>query len=287
MLPNASDLAYFLESVSSQNLSRAAEKLGISQPSLSMAIQRLEQSVGAPLLVRSKKGVVPTQAGKQLFNHARELLQLWESAKGSALASTIDVQGSYSIGCHASVALYTLGKALPALLEKHPGLELKVHHDLSRRVTEAVVRMELDVGVVVNPVRHPDLVIRKLCDDEIAVWVGPGKRSTQNWKTGEAVLVCEPDLVQTQELLRKLRKSDIRYKRILTSSNLEVVTDLVVSGAGIGLIPGKVVEARQDSGLKRVPGTPVFRDEIALVYRMENRSVKAIQAITEAIIEAF
>lgn len=287
MFPAANDLYYFQEAVSSQNLSRAAERLGISQPSLTMAIQRLEHSIGAPLLVRSKKGVVPTQAGKQLFLHARQLLQLWETTKGSALASTQEVQGSYTIGCHPSVALYTLGKVIPNLLERYPELELKVKHDLSRKIAEAVVRMEVDIAVVVNPARHPDLVIRKLCNDEVGFWVGPGKKAIQDWRSGDAVLVCEPDLLQTQDLLKKLKKSNIQYKRVLTSSNLEVVTDLVASGAGVGIIPGKVVEARADAGLKRLPESPIFKDEICLLYRVENRSVRAIQTLSGAIVKAF
>ncbi len=64
MIPSPTDLKYFMEVAQTQNVSRAAERLGISQPSLSLAIRRMEQSVGAPLLIRSKRGVTMTQAGK-------------------------------------------------------------------------------------------------------------------------------------------------------------------------------------------------------------------------------
>jgi DNA-binding transcriptional LysR family regulator len=239
------------------------------------------------LLVRSKRGVVPTQAGKQLLVHARELLQLWEGAKGSALASSREVQGLYTIGCHASVALYSLGAVLPRLMEEHPRLEIKLQHDLSRKITEAVIRMEIDVAIVVNPVKHPDLVIRRLCTDEVSFWVGPGKRAIQDFRSGEGVLICEPDLIQTKELIKKLKKRDIAYRRIVTTSNLEVVTDLVAKGAGIGVIPERVALARKDVDLKRLPKAPVFHDEICLLYRVENRSVRSIQVISEAVAKAF
>ena len=288
MMPAASDLTYFVEVSHSQNLSRAAERLGISQPSLTLSIRRLEQSIGTPLLIRSKKGVTLTQGGKQLLAHARDLLQKWETAKSHALASTQEVQGCYTIGCHASVAIYSLGGFLPDLLEKHPQLEIKLHHDLSRKITEAVIRLEMEIGIVVNPIRHPDLVIRKLCNDEVTFWVGDGNRKVQDFLSGQAVLICDPDLLQSQALLKELRKSGIQYGRILPSSNLEVITQLVTQGAGVGIIPGRVaVSASLQTTLHRVPKAPVFHDELCLLYRIENKSVRAIQAMSDNIVSSF
>lgn len=286
-LPAANDLYYFVEVSTSQNLSRAAERLGISQPSLTLAVQRLEQAIGTALLIRSKKGVTLTRSGNQLLSHARELLQKWETVKGQTLASTLEVQGCFSVGCHASVALYSLGKFLPDLLEKYPQLEIKLHHDLSRKITEAVTRLEIDIGIVVNPVRHPDLVIRKLCDDEVTFWVGEGNRKTQDFRSGQAVLICDPELLQSQDLLRKLKRNGIQFSRIVPSSNLEVVTKLVSQGAGIGIIPSRVVAAAQCEGLQRIPKAPVFDDEVCLLYRVENKGVRSIQAITERIVASF
>lgn len=286
-LPSAGDLVYFIEIASAQNLSRAAERLGVSQPSLSLAIQRLEHAVAAPLLIRSKKGVTLTPAGKRILAHARELLQRWEAMKSQALASTREVQGSFTIGCHPSVALYSLGEFLPEMLEKHPKLEIKLRHDLSRMVTESVIRMETDLGIAVNPSRHPDLVIRKLGDDEVTFWVGKGKRKVQDFRSGEAVLVCDPELLQSQALLKQLRNAGIRYGRVLPSSNLEVITRLVAEGAGIGIIPGRVAAAAGARGLSRIPKAPVFRDEICLLYRVESKAVRAVQVIADQIAASF
>jgi len=287
MMPSPSDLTYFIEVASSQNLSRAAERLGVSQPSLTLAVQRLEQAVGTSLLIRSKRGVTLTQAGKQLLVHARELLQKWETVKGHALASTHEIQGSYTIGCHASVALYSLGGFLPDIVEKYPRLEIKLHHDISRKITESVVRMDIDLGIVVNPIRHPDLIIRKLCDDEVTLWVGEGKRKVQDVRSGEAVLICDPDLLQSQDLLKKLRKAGIQYGRMIPSSNLEVVTQLVAQGVGVGIIPSRVAGSMGHRAIRRIPKAPVFHDEICLLYRVENKAVRSIQVLSDCIISSF
>ena len=199
------------------------------------------------------------------------------------MASMSDVQGSYTIGCHPSVAIYTLPSILPQLLEKHPGLELKLVHDLSRRIAEQVIRMEIDVGIVVNPVRHPDLVIRKLYDDDVGLWVGPGKHKIQDPRSGHAVLICDPDLLQTQTLLKQLKANEISFSRTLASSNLEVITQLTAAGCGIGVLPDRVAMTASKRGLRRVARGPAFHDEVCVLYRTENRNVRAILTLAEAV----
>lgn len=287
MMPSPTDLTYFMEVALTSNVSRASERLGISQPSLTLAIQRLEQAVGAPLFIRSKKGVTLTQAGRQLLSHSRDLAQRWDMVRSRALASHTEIQGCYTVGCHASVALYSLPGFVASLLEAHPRLEIRLAHDLSRRVAERVVQLEVDVGIVVNPMKHPDLVIRKLADDEVTLFVGEGKRKTQDIRSGEAVLLCDPDLLQTQHLLQKLKKAGVRHGRVLASSSLEVIAELAASGAGVAILPSRVAGMAQRRGLRKVPKAPVFLDEICLIYRMENKNVRSIQAIAEQITATF
>lgn len=275
MIPSPADITYFIEVASTLNVSRAAERLGISQPSLSLAMQRLEHAVGAPLLARSKRGVTLTQGGKQLLNHARHLLQTWEGVRTQTLASVNEIQGSYAIGCHPSVALNVLPDFLPKLLQNHPKLDITLRHDLSRKVAEEVVSHKADIGIVVNPVAHPDLVIHHLCQDEVTLWT-----SAKN--ANKSVLICDPDLLQSQSLLKKLKKAGMDFTRMVTSGNLEVIADLTAHGAGIGILPAKVAE-RARHKLSRVPKAPVFYDDHCLIFRVENKNVKAIQALSMAI----
>src|SRR4051812_24182010 len=133
MLPSPSELHYFIEVSNTLNVSRAAERLGISQPTLSLAIQRLEHAFGAPLLLRSKSGVRMTQAGTKLVAQARHLLDEWERLRQDAMKDESEIRGRYVLGCYASVALYTLPSIIAKMLLLHPSLELKLMHDLSRK----------------------------------------------------------------------------------------------------------------------------------------------------------
>src|SRR3990167_432632 len=287
MLTSAAELEYFLDVSNTLNLSRASERLGISQPSLSLAVKRLEQSVGTPLFVRHKHGVTLTQSGKQLVLHARQLLQYWENTKSQALASQQEVQGYFTLGCHSTIAIYMVSGFLADLLENHPKLEIHLKHDISRRITEQVINLSIDIGIAVNPFRHPDLIIRKLCDDEVTFWVGEGAREIQDIRSKQAIILCEPDLTQTQSLLKKCKKLGVMPERIMTMNSLEVVANLTANGCGIGILPSRVAKAMYPDKLKRVPKAPVYSDEVCLVYRNENRNVQAIQTMVNIIKDFF
>lgn len=284
MIASANELLYFAELANTLNFSRAAERIGISQPSLSTAIKRLEHAIGTDLFSRGKNGVALTQAGKRLLSHTKQLLQLWSTVKSESLASHHEVQGCISIGCHPSVALYSLHKFLPALFSNYPKLEVQLKHDLSRKILEGVINLSIDIGIIVNPVKHPDLIIQKLYDDKVTLWTAANsKRDSQNIQSGNAVLLCDAELIQTQSLLKQMHKHGIEYKRLITSSSLEVIASLTAHGSGIGILPTSVAISSYPTKLKAVAKMPIYHDEICLAYRHENRHIKAVQVITSAI----
>jgi DNA-binding transcriptional LysR family regulator len=262
------EITYFLEGARTGNLSRAAERLGITQPALTMALKRLEESLGVELFHRSKKGVRLTKAGELFQNEAKSLADQWDRLTKVLGRSVDELRGTYSIGCHPSVALYSLPQTLPGMLRDFPELSFELHHDISRKIAERVIKGELDIALVVNPVRHPDLVIKPVAKDEFGFWAAKD--------ANESVLLCEPDLLQAQHLLRKVKQ---KFERTVHSASLEVIASLANSGAGIGLLPGRI--ARQWKNLRHLSELPVFQDEIALLYRAENRRVAAFRELAQ------
>jgi LysR family transcriptional regulator, cell division regulator len=279
MLPSSSDLAYFVEISQAGNLTKAANRLGISQPSLSLAMQRLEQSVGTILLIRTRQGTKLTKAGERLLAETRQLLSRWDELRGHTLSTMNEVRGRFSIGCHPSVARYALPLFLPSLLVKFPDLEFSLHHDLSRSITQKVLALEIDLGIVVNPQQHLDLVMKSLAKDTVTLW-------SSRQPNAKDVLICEPSLAQTQTLMGKLKRQGLKFNRVIESSNLEVIASLARSGAGVGILPARVAQA-ESKELVVFEGAPTLRDEIFLVYRVENKNVRAIQALSESIQNGF
>ncbi len=283
MLPSSAELSYFIEIASTLNISRAAERLGISQPSLSLAVKRLEDALGTALLIRSKSGVHLTRAGQKFVSQARVLLHEWERLSEAAVREETTLSGRYVLGCHPSVALYTLPNVLPALMTQHTELELKVMHGLSRQVTDEVIGFKVDFGIVVNPVEHPDLVIKVLAKDEVTLWTGPGAAAAAQAQEGAGVLICDPELLQTQSIQKQMAKKGMIFTRTITSSSLELVTTLVARGAGVGIIPGRVATRDPHLALEMVEGAPKFQDRICLIYRADAHKTAASKALIAAI----
>ena len=282
MLPSFTDLSYFVEVCSTNNISRAAERIGISQPSLSLAIKRLEQSLGTALVIRSKTGIRLTKAGKELSHNGQELLRQWQQLKADVSKKTQQPGGQYVIGCHPSVALYSLSRFIPDLLQRYPQLEITLRHGLSRKITEGVISCKIDFAIVVNPVYHLDLVIKELCTDTVSFWQA-------NSLANSDTLICDPDLQQVQTMLSNLKKNhNLSFKRMLVSNNLEVITDLTVAGAGIGILPGRVANGKYGQQLKICdPQLPSYNDRICLVYRADQQQSKGSKIIATTIAKSW
>ncbi len=280
MLPNANDLRFLLELAKTKNMSRAAERLGISQPALSMAVKRLEDCFEQQLLFRSKSGVQLTKAGELLASNSKDLLDRWQELKDSALKKEKNLSGSYRIGCHASVAKYCLKHFLPQLLTKYPELEFRFSHGLSRKITEMVVSYQIDFGIVVNPFPHPDLVIRDLFKDEVCFWKSKKTNLINDLDSEQKVLIIEPELAQTQDLMKKIGKKKINFNRVITTSNLEVLAKMVSESSGIGVLPSRVIN-QKESKVEKIDYLPSYTDRICLVYRADTQKAQASKRLKE------
>ena len=141
-------------SARSKNISRAAERLGIGQPSLSQAIQRLERILSTKLFDRFKTGIQLTAAGHRLLIEGKSALEAWDRLNAKTRAAESEIQGHFTIGCHSAVGAYTLPKFLEKIFRQYPEIELRLRHALSREILEEVVSFQVDFGLVMNPAPH-------------------------------------------------------------------------------------------------------------------------------------
>ena len=126
------------------------------------------------------------------MNKAQELMEEWEKVRTDAAKDEMEVKGRYVIGSPLDLGLTALPKSLAKLLRRHPNLQIEIANDIPVRVCEDVVNFKIDFGIVPNPLRHPDLVIRRICSNEIRLWVSDSGQPTQDPQSGQAVLVYDP-----------------------------------------------------------------------------------------------
>ncbi len=278
MLPSASDLQYFMELYKVGNISRAAERLGITQPSLSLSLKRLESTLDVKLFIRSKSGAKPTKEADLLIKDVERLLDDWARVGEKAKDATVLIKGNVKIGCHASVALYAVEPWFKKLMTTYKDLDISFEHDLSRKVLEQVVSFKLDMALVINPTPHPDLVIRPLLKDEVTL------RKVRGKKVEESTLIYDPALTQVQSLLQTLKKKKIEFTRHITTSNLEFAEHLVSLGVGVGVLPGKICKSEMVDFDKSIKP---FKDQLCVVYRADISKTKSFEVVLGAIKSGF
>lgn len=241
------DLENFITTAKSKTLSEASEKLDMAQPSLSLGIKKIEKELGMPLFTRGRAGIKLTPQGKMILPQAEEALRLMFQIKGAPNNL------SFKIGCHPSVGMFILGEFLRSMNRIAPKLNLEIVNGSSHEINKKVAQGEVDFGIVMNPLPVPGLVTRFIGEDEVCVWESKNKY--------QDALIFNPEMIQATSILSRWKGAP---EMRIEVPNLELIANLIDSGAGHGILPSQVVKA-QRFNLKKVSGTPTYKDRLAVV----------------------
>ena len=269
MLATSTEIEYFVEVYQTRHVSKAAIRLGVTQPTLTLSLQKLEEKLGTKLFHRTKQGVVPTEQGTLFYRKSHILLDCWGDIRKGIYHSTTEIYGRFKVGCHQSVGAYVLPKFLNNLYVQTPGIEVELVHDFSRKITEGIVSFNIEIGFVVNPIRHPDLVLKKLGEDRVLFWKRRGGGTLPKR------ILADVNLFQMQEILGKTHSKEFKDWKLISTSSLELIRTLTLNGQGIGILPERVAKA---DGADLVPydsSLPMYEDKIFLAYRKDVLSSKA------------
>jgi DNA-binding transcriptional LysR family regulator len=285
----ATPLLYFQKVAELGSFTGAARELRVSQPSLSVAVRKLEEHVGAPLLHRGRQGVSLTRAGEILLDHARQARRALEAASDEIRALETEPSGRFTIGAHESLAAYCLPGFMARFFERFPRVEVALQNGNSRDVEQAVVERRLDLALVVNPARHPDCVVHDLFADRVGFVVSGAlrRRASPKELIASMPLVHVPVLRQTQFLLGSLASQSIVPPRQLECSSMELVKSLVLDGVGVGILPYRVASHGVSAGrlVHLSDPLPSFDDIITLVRRYDLPMTAGARKLIDGLLE--
>ena len=162
-------LRYFAQIVESVSLSAASRVLHIAQPALSQQMAKLEDLVGRPLLIRSSKGVTPTENGWALYRHAQFMLRQLDQALSIARSETEDVQGMVSVGLPATTVAAIGLPLVKRIRERYPSILLNVVEGMSGHIGNLMRLGQLDLAVLFSGDLAPDMVIHPLLMEELFI----------------------------------------------------------------------------------------------------------------------
>ena len=251
------------------SFSLAAQRLKLSQPSVSYQVKELEETLGVPLLDRLGKRVQLTEAGSLLYSYARRMLDTLDEAT-VALEEMRGIQrGSLRVGASTTVGIYLLPAALGAFKKLHPGLVISLEIGTRARVQEQVLNNELDLAVVGPASKDPDLAIIPFLSDELVVVAPAGHPLAARRRLSLRDLADQPFIMREASsgsrwsLEKEARKAGARLSVAMELGSNGAIKHAVESGLGLAVISRYAAALEFSSGRLvelDVRGFPIRRD---------------------------
>lgn len=294
------ELRYAVAVARERHFGRAADACHISQPSLSVAVRKLEEELGVTLFERGHGEVTLTPAGETLIRQARRILDEVAVLREMATQQQDQLSGPLRLGAIYTIAPYLLPELIPVLHEHAPNMPLVIEESFTARLRDRLKEGELDAIIVSLPFEEPGVVTLPLYDEPF-VAVLPAAHPLRQEKPLSLDRMAEANLLllgaghcfrdQVLELCPRCLHSAEEagsHSRNLQGSSLETIRHMVASGMGVTILPCTAAGAdryAQRLLVVRRFADPVPSRRVALAWRASFPRPQAIEALRQAVLE--
>jgi DNA-binding transcriptional LysR family regulator len=258
-------------------ITEAARALGLTQPALSRRIQQLESELGAPLLERSRKGVVLTEMGRLVEQESRVLIERYARMKEQVIAHQRLEAGVVRLGGGATAIEFVVPPAIARFQAAHPAIRFRVKEAGSREVENDVLDERLELGIVTLPTQSSELHVRPMRDDRIVLVAAKRhalagrRRVTAQSLAGQDYIGFEGgsairqiidstlrDLGVEMNVVMELRSIPAMLRMVETTGSLAFVSELAVPRQGaVRVVPIQGLNAVRRLALIDKRGRPL------------------------------
>lgn len=285
-------LAYFLAVADVRSFTRAADMVGVAQPTLSRQLRALERDLGAPLIERGgRDGLVLTPAGEAVLPLARRMLADMDAAR-TAVADIVGLRrGRVRVGATPSLCIGVLADVLRVFHEQYPAIQLELVESGSQPLERSLVRGEIDVAMVIVPVTgvDPALHATPLLRERLSV-ASPasGRSPASRGSMGMQELARRPLVVPRQgydvreATLQAFTDAGVAPKFAVQGGEMDAVLRLVEAGTGVAVVPDLVFSGRPR--LRRTVLTPPLYRTVALALRADLAPTLATAAFRDTLL---
>ena len=289
------DLRYLVALARERHFGRAAERCHVSQPTLSVAIKKLEEQLGVLLFERSAADVKITGIGRQIIEQAERVLLEAAQIKEIAASGKDPLTGPLRLGVIYTIGPYLLPRLIPLMHEMAPRMPLIIQENYTARLTDALKRGELDVIIISLPYEEQGIVTQVVYDEPFRVLMPAEHR----WRTSKAI---EPELLADDQLLQLGAGNCFRdqvlevcphcrtssgLQRTLEGSSLETIRHMVATGIGVTILPSSAADElpEQNALLTVRPfADPQPARRVAIAWRVTYPRGGAIDVLRKAIL---
>lgn len=280
-------LQYFLAVAREESITRAAERLRMTQPPLSRQLKDLEDELGKQLLIRGSKKVTLTEDGMLLRKRAEELVDLMKKTKAELTSSNENINGDIHIGCGETEAISFLAQAAWDLQQKHPLIHYHIYSGDAERVMERLDKGLIDFGLLVGPVDVNKYdYIRLPLKDRWGVLMRKDNPLAEKESITAEDLWDKPLIISHQTSINSEMfswlKTDITKLNIVATYDLVYnASQFVKKGFGYVIALDKLINTTGDSSLCFRPLYPILEAGLCIVWKKYQVFSKASNAFLQ------
>jgi len=290
-------LEYILAVNKFRHFGKAARSCFVTQPTLSMQLQKLEEELGVVIFDRSKSPVLTTSEGERIIDQARVIIREERRLLDLVQQSKDELAGEFRLAVIPTLSTYILPLFLQAFVDKYPGLNLVIEESKTEEIVEMLAEDEMDAGLLVTPLNDDTLIERVLFYEPFYLFVAPDHPLARRKKIRENDLELEEiwllnkgNCFRDQVLnicSESEKEEEVGGKIRFESGNLETLKNMVLTSSGYTVLPHLAVSqlSAQRRKLIREFHPPVPTREVSLVYARTVLKERVIDALEETILK--
>ena len=287
------ELRYIVAVARERHFGHAAESCFVSQPTLSVAIKKLEQELGVALFERGPGEVSVTPVGQKVVEQAQRVLEDASRIRDLAASGHDPLAGTLRLGAIYTIGPYLLPRLVPILRRTVPAMQLHIQENFTHRLAESLKQGEVDVIVVALPFEEPGCSTLAVYDEPFLVALPQGHRWEKRKQiTGEelkkeSLLLLGDGHCLRDQVLEFCGSHGHGLPRALEGGSLETIRQMVAGGVGVTVLPSTAVAVGggADDLIRIRPfARPVPQRHIAIAWRRSFPRPQAIEAIRQAIL---
>ena len=287
------ELRYVLALAEERHFSKAAERCHVSQPTLSVAVNKLESRLGVVLFERHNKQLGITDVGERLIIQAKRVLDEVDVFHAIAEESTQQLNSPLKLGAVHTIAPYLFPSLVPELTKQAPGMPLLIHEGFTSALQEKLLRGELDAIFVALPFKVPNVVVKSLYEEQFVVLLPKKHRlakqtviSRQELSKENTLLLGEGHCLRDQ-IIKTCPQcySPGALQQTIEGASLETLRHMVASGMGVTILPSTATQVKHHARTLCVRPLDSRRPKrtVALAWRSSFPRAKAIDALISSL----
>jgi LysR family hydrogen peroxide-inducible transcriptional activator len=292
------ELKYIVAVAREKHFGHAAEACFVAQPTLSVAIKKLEDELGVVIFERGGSEISMTPLGSQIVAQAERVLEQTAAIKEIAKQNKNPLAGPLRLGIIYTIAPYLLPPLVKNMIERVPQMPLVLQENFTTRLIELLRQGELDAAIMALPFADQGLMVEPLYDEPFVValpkhhaWAGRKSINAEELKSETMLLLGNGHCFRDQVLevcpeMARFSTSGDGIARTFEGSSLETIRHMVASGIGITVLPQASVPDMQakDGMLRYVPfAEPSPSRRVVIAWRKSFTRVAAIEAVRDAV----